>query len=240
MPFILLFLLLVPAFINVPRRLKQVYSAGIVLFVVTEFVKFQTFAYDNNKLYLMWYAFSVIIVADFLVDCWHAMKNIKGRTVVAAILLVLATNAALLTMGREIYSGFRPQSYCLYDQKATAAADFIRENTPADSMFICYNNHNNAVSCLTGRNIFVGSGTFLYSHDVGYSGRAAALKSIFNDSDVFEQYKEQYGFDYAYISEYERANLNDGSFIDEYLAEHYTLVYNEKNIQIYDLNAPVG
>ena len=236
----LVFILLLPAFLSVPKKLKLMYSAGLLIFVVTEFVKFQTFAYDNNKLYLMWYAFSTLIVADFLVECYRKLEGVRGRAVIAVILLVIATNAAVLTMGREMYSGFRPQSYSLYDAKAVRAAEFIEENTPSDALFICHNNHNNVIACLTGRNIFVGSGTFLYSHDVGYQERQNALYSIFNDQDDFEKYREEYGFDYAYISEWERANLDKGSFISDYLRDTYTLVYDQDNIQIYDLNAPLA
>jgi hypothetical protein len=236
----LVFILLLPAFISASKKLKLMYSAGLLIFVVTEFVKFQTFAYDNNKLYLMWYAFSTLIVAELLVNCYKKLEGIRGRSVIAVILLIIATNAAVLTMGREIYSGFRPQSYSLYDAKAVRAAAFVEDNTPADSMFICYNNHNNAIACLTGRNIFVGSGTFLYSHDVGYADRQSALTSIFNDRDAFERYKEEYGFDYAYISEYERNNLNKGDFIEDYLEETYTLVYNSDGIKIFDLNRPLA
>lgn len=235
----IVFILLVPAFISASKKLKAMYSAGLLIFVVTEFVKFQTFAYDNNKLYLMWYAFSTLIVADLLVNCYRKLEGIKGRQVIAVILLIIASNAAILTMGREMYSGFRPQSYSIYDAKAVKAAEFVKENTPADSMFICYNNHNNAIACLAGRNIFVGSGTFLYSHDVGYQERQNALNQIFNDPEDFEKYKEEFGFDYAYISEYERGNLDKGSFIDEYLKSTYKLVYDSDNIQIYDLNSRV-
>ena len=114
----IVFILLVPAFISASKKLKAMYSAGLLIFVVTEFVKFQTFAYDNNKLYLMWYAFSTLIVADLLVNCYRKLEGIKGRQVIAVILLIIASNAAILTMGREMYSGFRPQSYSIYDAKA--------------------------------------------------------------------------------------------------------------------------
>ena len=235
----IVFILLVPAFISASKKLKAMYSAGLLIFVVTEIVKFQTFAYDNNKLYLMWYAFSTLIVAELLVNCYRKLEGIKGRQVIAVILMIIATNAAILTMGREMYSGFRPQSYSIYDAKAVRAADFVENNTPADSLFICYNNHNNAIACLTGRNIFVGSGTFLYSHDVGYQERQNALYSIFNDIDDFEKYRKEYGFDYAYISEYERGNLDKGSFIEDYLKETYKMVYDQDNIRIFDLNSPL-
>ena len=237
----IVFILLIPAFISASKKLKLMYSAGLLIFVVTEFVKFQTFAYDNNKLYLMWYAFSVIIVADLLVNCYRKLEGIRGRSVIAVILLIIATNAAVLTMGREMYSGFRPQSYCLYDAKSVKAAEYVENNTPADSLFICQNNHNNVIACLTGRNIFVGAGTFLYSHDVGYRERENALKEIFTDPATFESYKEEFGFDYAYISNDERSNYNkDGNFIESYLDENYELVYNSDGIKIFDLNSPIS
>ena len=237
----IVFILLIPAFISASKKLKLMYSAGLLIFVVTEFVKFQTFAYDNNKLYLMWYAFSVIIVADLLVNCYRKLEGIRGRSVIAVILLIIATNAAVLTMGREMYSGFRPQSYCLYDAKSVKAAEYVENNTPADSLFICQNNHNNVIACLTGRNIFVGAGTFLYSHDVGYRERENALKEIFTDPATFESYKEEFGFDYAYISNDERSNYNkDGNFIESYLDENYELVYNSDGIKIFDLNKPLA
>lgn len=234
------FILLIPAFISAPKKLKLMFTAGLLIFHVTDFVRFQTFAYDNNKLYLMWYVFAVIIVADLMVETYRKMKGIKGRAVIAAIVMILATNAALLTMGRELYSGFRPQSYCLYDARGVRAAEFVENNTPADSMFICYDNHNNVIASLTGRNIFVGAGTFLYSHDVNYGERHNALYSIFNSEEDFERYRQEYGFDYAYISEYERYNLDKGSFIESYLDSRYRLVYDADNIKIFDLNDPLS
>lgn len=232
----IVFLFLLPAFLHADRKMKAFYSAGLTIFVITEFVQFQTFAYDNNKLYLMWYAFSVVLVASYLADIYDRLEGIGGRKVIAVIILILATNAAVLTMGREIYSGFRPQSYELYGRDGVKAAEYINENTPGDSMFLCYNNHNNIVSSLTGRNIFVGSGTFLASHDVGYQERENALRYIFNDPEVFEEYKVKYGFDYVYISSYERANLDNGAFIDDYLASNYELVFAEGEVTIYKLS----
>lgn len=232
----IVFVLLLPAIFSASKRLKLFYSAGIAIFLLTEFVVFQTLVYDNNKLYLMWYAFSVIIVANFMVDCFDKLHEMKvARVMLAVIVMVVATNAAFFTMCREIYSGTDEKAYCLYDAQQVKATEFILENTEPDSLFLSNYDHNNAISCLTGRNIFVGAGTFLYSHDVPYSDRQKIVKESFTDEVAFEENKELYGFDYVYISNSERYNFK--GLILEYFQTNYTCVYNEDNILIFDVRS---
>lgn len=230
------FLLLLPAFLNASRRMKCFYGAGLLIFVVTELVRFQTFSYDNNKLYLMWYAFSAILVADFLAVCYRKLEGVRGRAVLAALLLVLCTASALLTMGRELYSGMKGNAYELYCREEVQAAEFIRTQTEPDALFLSHNNHNNVIASLAGRNIFVGSGVFLASHDVDYGPRAQALSSIFRDRAVFEQYRAEYGFDYVFISGQERRNYGgSGEFLESYLRETYPVCYERDGVVIFDV-----
>ena len=229
----MVFILLVPAFLSASKRLKIFFSSGLFIFLVAEFIVFQTHSYDNNKLYLMWYAFACILTADFMVDCYAKLKGIRGRAVLAGIVVVLCTNAAVFTMAREMISGFRPYSYTLYSKELVACSEFIRENTEPDALFVTHNNHNNMVSTLTGRNIFVGAGTFLYSHDVDYTGREAMLKQIYTDSTAFEQYRKEYGFDYVLISAAERNSYKN--IIDDYFREHYNVVYEQDQVVIFDV-----
>lgn len=232
----IVFILLLPALISAPKKLKLFYSAGLAIFILTEFIVFQTLVYDNNKLYLMWYAFSVIIVANFLVDCYDKLHEMKvARVMLAVIIIVMATNAAFFTMVREIYSGSDEKAYVLYDSDQVKAADFILENTAPDSLFLSNYDHNNAISCLTGRNIFVGSGTFLYSHDVPYSDRQKIVRDSFTDEEAFEANKELYGFDYVYISGSERYNFK--GLIIEYFKTNYTCVYDSNNVLIFDVRS---
>lgn len=230
----IVFILVLPAFFSADRRMKIVHAAGAAIFVICEFIVFQTFSYDNNKLYLMWYVFAVLLVSDFLVNCYDKLRSLgKSRTIITVMLLVVCTASAFFTMARELNSGMKGKSYQLYSKDHIAAAEFINENTEADSLFMCYNNHNNTVSCLTGRNIFTGSGTFLYSHGVNYQGRADILKDAFTDEKRFEQYKEEYGFDYVFISSYERNNYK--GIIEDYFEKNYKLVFSQGEVKIYAL-----
>lgn len=230
----LVFILIIPAFINASRRLKVVHCAGALIFIICEFIVFQTHAYDNNKLYLMWYLFAVIIVADFMVECYSKMRDTKAaRIIIAAMIFVMCTSSAFFTMLREWNSGKPENSYMLYDKASVEAADFIRENTEPDALFLTTNNHNNTVSSLTGRNIFTGSGVFLYSHGVDYNGRAEIVRRCFTDIESFEIYRAEYGFDYIFISPYESREYS--GIIEDYFEENYELIYKSGSIRIYDI-----
>ena len=230
----IVFILLLPAFLNAGRRLKIVHAVGALIFVISEFIVFQTFAYDNNKLYLMWYLFAVLLVADFLVDCYDKLRSMKAaRIVITAMLLIACTASAFFTMIREYNSGREGSNYMLYNKDHIASAEYIKENTEPDALFLTYNNHNNTVACLTGRNIFTGSGTFLYSHGVDYNGRAEIVKSMFTDAAAFEKYRAEYGFDYIYLSSYERSNYT--GLIEDYFEERFPVVFEQGEVKIYDI-----
>ena len=230
----IVFILLLPAFFNAGRRLKIVHAAGALIFIICEFIVFQTHAYDNNKLYLMWYLFAVLIVADFLVDCYHKMREMNAaRIVIAVMLLIVCTASAFFTMIREFKSGQEGSAYMLYNKDHIDSADFIRKNTAADALFLSYNNHNNTVSCLTGRNIFTGSGTFLYSHGVDYNGRAEIIENMFTDAEKFETYRAEYGFDYIFLSSYERSNYP--KLIEDYFEANFPVVFEQGEVKIYDI-----
>ena len=236
----IVFVLIVPAFIQASREMKAMYSGAILIFVTSESVVFQTLAYDNNKLYFMWYLFSCILVADWIFNMLDRVR--KNHTaisaVVLAVVLFLSSNAAILTVVREVMSGMSidNQFYCsigIYSSDQVSASEFIIENTEPTSTFLSAPNHNNAISSLTGRNIYCGSGTFLYSHGVDYNGRQALIREMFTGGEAFENNKEACGIDYVYISQTERGEFKD---MDEsYFADNYPLIYDQNSVRIYDV-----
>lgn len=228
------FILLPVAFLNTSTKNKAVYSGAILIFVIGELYVFQPNLYDNNKLFLIWYLFTAIIVGEFLVNMYEKLQGVKGRQILAGIMIFLCINAGVLTMAREIVSGFRPYSYQLYSRDHVSAANYIIKNTEKDATFLSYNNHNNVIASLTGRNIFCGAGTFLFFHGAGYQERESLLHRMFTEIDSFEQYKTEYNIDYVFISSYEEGNYLD--IIIDYFSETYQKVFAQGEVVIYKLN----
>ncbi|MBP5312874.1 MAG: hypothetical protein J6112_08595 [Clostridia bacterium] len=240
------FILLIPAFLTADKNKKLMYLGPTLIFVVAEFIVFQPNLYDNIKLFFVWYLFMAIMIADFLGVCWEKVKDWRGTkraavVVVAGILIFLMTVSGTLSIAREVYSSTRDNeknegpAYQLYNPANTAAAEWIEDNTAPDALFLCYNNHNNAIASLTGRNIYVGAGTFLYFHGVNYQDRQKLMRSMLTDSSAFEKNKEAAGIDYVYIGDYERSNLKE-SLITDYFRENYERVYNDKGIEIFRIS----
>ena len=59
--------------------------------------------------------------------------------------------------------------YELFSADEVAAAEYIKENTAPDALFLTDDNHDNAVAVLTGRNIVCGSSSYLYFHGLDYT-----------------------------------------------------------------------
>ena len=48
------------------------------------------------------------------------------------------------------------------------AADYIRDELPADAVYLTGDQHNNLVAALAGRQIVCGTSSYLYFHGVNY------------------------------------------------------------------------
>lgn len=171
--------------------------------------------------------------------------------VVALFVIIALFLSGTLTLVREYISGDHLGTYSTSDggtafgnvesgyevvsASLVELTEFIKENTAPNSTILTHNNHNNAVAMLTGRNIFVGSGTFLYYHGVNYQPRQGMLKSLYEDpaSTLFSTATE-YGIDYVLISSTESRTYNVNT---QWFESNLECVYSKNGIYLYKVNA---
>ena len=222
----------VPAFVYATKRKFLMAAPALFILPVVDLVVFQRNVYDNNKLLYVAYALTVILCADFLGDIFAHIRSYKkiGSYVAAAVVVVLCTASAVLSMGREYASG---AEYELYGADQVALCEWIEENTEADAVFATNERHNNAISSLTGRNLACGSPTFLYSHGIDYTDREAAVAQIYTAPANSMEQIEKYDVDYILVGPDER-----GTFpVDEAgIQSIATLVFSQNDVQLYQVN----
>ena len=228
----IVFLITPIAFFTEKKEDRAIFSGAILIFVICELIVFQPNVYDNNKLLYVGYLFACMLSAKAVCRWLDGVNRSSLRAVLMSLLLLLGCNAGLFTLGREVYSGTISQRYQLFSSQELAAADFIRENTDREAMFLTANNHDNTVAVLTGRNIVCGSASYVYFHGLDYMGQQRAETAMLTDAEVLEACREVYGLDYVYISSYERSL---GCNLSGYLAERYPLVFSAGDIEIYDI-----
>jgi len=218
------FVLVFPALWAADRRRWQIHSGALLVFVVAEIWIFQPNPYDNNKLFYIWYMFACILVGDYLVRLWIGLAGRRERPALAAGVLLVCSFAALLSLGREAVSSYR-----LFDADEVAAAEFIKAQTPKDSLFLTADNHNNAVAVLTGRNIVLGSPSFLFFHGINYERQAADVARLFTQPESARELMDRYPIDYVYLSDYERRRFKiDGRDYQRY----YPIVFHRGGVDI--------
>ena len=175
----------------------------LFLWVLSEIIQFQPNPYDNNKLLFIWFAFCCGLVSSLLVEIYARLSDIKGRRLLAGIVVTAMTLSGVLTLGREAVS-----QYELFPKGEIEAAEFIDKNLPADCIILTGVHHNNAVAALTGRNIVCGSSAYLYYHGFDTYGREQDVAAMFENPKNSGELFEKYGVDYIYIGINERCNYS--------------------------------
>ncbi len=205
----------------------RIFWGAAPLFILANLVAFQPNPYDDNKLLYVWYMAVDILVCGWL---WEQVERIKPRALAkaaAAALVILGTLSGTMSLLREAVS-----EYQLLSAEQVAAAEYIIDNTPADSLFLTSTDHTNPVSVLSGRNILCGAGMYLYYHGIDYGEREAQIPLMYAGGEEFERLAAEYGVDYVYIgpSEYAKYPVDY-----DYFADNYPLVYSQGGISIFQI-----
>ena len=184
------------------RRLKALSLGCLLTFLLAETVLFQPNDYDNNKLFFVVYIALLPLGASLCCDIYRRLKGLRLRALLAAAFLFCCTASGLISIVREAIS-----SYQIFYRQEANAADYIRENTPKDALFLTATNHNNAVASLTGRKIVCGSGSYLHYHGLDYQRQEADAILMLAYPKQLQKLYDDYGIDYVYVSNYELSRM---------------------------------
>jgi len=221
----LAFLLIFPALVYADEKKRLWYLSATVIFIIAEVIAFQPNQYDNNKLMLIWYLFTTIIVADYLVMLYNRLANTTGRVYLAILTGIVLFASGSLTIGREIYSN---NQYMQYSSNQVECAQAVDESTSEDVLFVTGRQHLNEISALAGRNIYAGSTLYVHFHGLDYASRYNQIKEIYEDSSKSKELLDEIGADYLYISSYEWNDFN----LDVSIYDMYPTVYSMNDITI--------
>lgn len=224
-------LFIIPALIDSKREMRMIAVGAFSIFVVAETVVFQPLVYDNNKLYYVWYLLMLPVAMRYIQRIWEGMKRmrLRGISLLAGAFVVCGLLSGSLTIARECIS-----DYQLYSAVEVEAMEYVDDNVPQDAVFLMGNQHNNAVSTLTGRKLVCGSDTFLYFHGLNYTQQKADAYAMLTDPVGNAALFDLYNVDYIYISAQERSQFP----LDESLiASVYPLWYSHGDINIYAVSA---
>lgn len=219
----------VPAFLYASKDNKKLLGGGILIFVISEFILFQPNPYDNNKLFFIAYMLVVMLVSDYLIYLFEKLKGVRGRAFLAVLVIAAGTLSGILTIGREYKSGAQYQTFSNDDIEF---ADYIKENTEPDAVFLTGTGHLNPVAVLAGRTIYVGSSLYVHFHGMGneFTVRENNVKKALSGSyEDMKKLCEENGITYVYVGSNERSMCQ----VNEQMLSRLEKVYSQGNNTLY-------
>lgn len=204
----------VPAVLCASKDNKKLLAGCALVFIAAELVLFQPLAYDNNKVFFIAYMILIMIIADWLLKMWDALKNVRGRAYLAVIVVAAGTLSGALTICREYYSGVAKDGngrWQIYSADDLDMAEYIKDNLPSDAKILTGTQLHNPVYVLSGRDIYLGPGNFVSTHGMGakYSIMEGEMKKAYSGSyDNLISFCKENDIDYVYVGPSEKNELN--------------------------------
>lgn len=154
------------------------FYASLVIFFVANLFLFQPWEFDNNKILFYWWILAIIFgVIPLLNIMWHRNLALK---ILAVFLVFSAISAGAVDFIGKTTKPAKASSFGYDDSSTvkTAAAKWINQNTPENTVFLSYPNAGNFVSIITGRIVYMGYDGWLWSQGINYLPRQAKMTAI--------------------------------------------------------------
>lgn len=179
---------IVGLFLPAPRQLKSLAIAAAAIFIVANLWLFAPWAWDNFKLLIFWFIFSLPLIAWMVTKAWQT-RRLVFIAPVAGVLIFQMLSGAL-----DLWKISLPTApvWREWDANDIAMAQKITALTTPNDVIVTAPIHNSLVG-LSGRTLYLGYPGHVWSHGGTPWAREAALKSFYEgDPAPLPEYTPQY------------------------------------------------
>lgn len=200
--------------------------SGLIL--ISHIIIFQPYVWDNNRFIIYPFVTVSIIAASFIGKL--ISHNLKSVRYMGVLLFIASTISGILV------TIFDPGiHYELFNKKDFEISEKINTLTDKDGVFLTARNHNNIISALAGRRVFLGFGGYLWTHGIDDTfAIEETIESIYSCSDNIESLILKNNIRYIVISGWERQEYDYMN--EECLTSKYMAILDENGIKVLDTN----
>ena len=182
-----------------PKKSRLFSASALSLFLVGNLIRFAPWDWDNIKVFFLWYAASVPVVAQFFS---RLLKSKKWFSLPAGLLLLLLTT---LSGALTVYRLTMPELdlHVIYTKEEITLAESLRELTPPESIFLSAPEPNQ-IAFLAGRKSAMGYSGWMWSHGIDDAWRNAQIRKIYTDPKNAVESLRELGVDYVLVGPREK------------------------------------
>ncbi len=171
---------------------RLIYAPFFALFLFGNLFQLAPWDWDTIKVFTPWFLFTCVFAAIALEKIFSLKKTIFKAS--AILLIIFAISSGILTL-----FWWHDDLPVLYSQRDFAIANWVKENTPGDAIWITSDAHTHVIPSLTGRQTLLGLKWYLYSHGL-------EKQKLPVETDVYRFFQtadcaipKKYGADYVFL-----------------------------------------
>ncbi len=209
-----------------PKYLFWLFLPFFLIFLLANLWLFQPFSWDNTKL-IVWASLGFSGLAGYyLVQLWRTpglRRWLAG--------LILAGTIASGTLDAYWIQRVDLHYWVMYSAEELSLADWTKNQTEADSIWITSDKHNHWLFNLTGRQTLMAYRGWLWTQGYNYQPVEAELATFFADPTA-SGLVSRYGVDYIVLGPEEILNWRAQPLVFD---QHFKLIKQTENYRIYQV-----
>jgi hypothetical protein len=170
--------ILLGLYLPAPKQLKALAMAGLIIFAAANMFLFAPWAWDNFKLFVYWFIFSLPLVSWMIVT-----KFIKSTNILLRFSLILLVIIHLISGALDLWKITLPTAttWPVWSANAVQTAPDIQAATLPGQSILTAPIHN-SVAVLAGRPIYLGYSAHIWSHGGNPWTREHAIRSFYSNT----------------------------------------------------------
>lgn len=172
----------------VPDDLLRFCLPFLVIFALCNLVVFQSWDWDNTKLFAYWYFGASLLIAALVVHWWHSGWWRATLGTLAFVSVIMTGTVVMLRFlpwtpaqgsspGPYAWQSVGPYVWESAEERSLAAQ--VEQRTAPDAVILTLGRHNDPLMTLAGRRTVVGYTGWLWSYGIDYRGRQSQVAAMY-------------------------------------------------------------
>lgn len=157
-------------FVWLPKYYRSFFVPVFLMFFVANIIIFQPWAWDNIKLFAWVFLFFCILAGLTLARIAQLGFLFK---IGVAVVLVTLTASGILSLVYHFLN-----TYTIYDASDLKLAEWVKQNTSVNAVFLIDPAPTHPVPGLTGRSVYLGYPGHLWVHGINYGPRETYVRAV--------------------------------------------------------------
>ena len=225
-----------------PPPLIEIFLAATLVFAACNFIVFQSWDWDNTKLFVYWYLVVAILVGVIATHAWGRrwMRALAALVPASMLITGVVVMLRLLPWTPPEFAVTGPYTIASADERAMAAR--VSAMTAPGSVVLTLGRPNDPVLAITGRNGVMGYYGWLWSYGIDFGTRPDDERAIYAGCSAgvacnVPGLLHRYSIDYVEVDD----RVNDPGAITTHVnqtwwaSQGYPVVATSAHIVVYDV-----